>query len=188
MHFCANTVLYYKENMKKILVFLVIVALIAVCWILFFSDFDTEEAQKLLQDNNFTVASTKGSQFVEDGILKGDLAKYASSVGDIVIATNIDEEQIENSDVLVSLEITDVSIITDLAGDLMGSGGTDMFEDVDTDALEAMADSYPEVDSMIEDLAKLDASQRDQLMDSLSYKIVGNTLIIGTDNALSIVK
>ncbi len=174
--------------MKKILVFLIIVALIAVCWILFFSEFDFDQAQSALTDNNYTVSNIDSSQLIDDGVLTGNLAKYASSIGNVMVAMSVDEDDITNSQVLVALEITDMSIVTSLASDVLSSSTSDLMGDIDVDALKEMTDSYPELSIVIEDVASLSDSQREQLLDSLSYSVVGSTLLIGTSSALSLVK
>lgn len=174
--------------MKKILVFLIIIALIAVCWVLFFSDFDFDNAQSTLVDNNYTVSNITGSQLVEDGIFTGSLAKYASSIGGVMVAMSVDADDITNSDVLVALEITDMSIITSLASDILSSNSSDLVDDIDIDALRELSDSYPELSIVLDDLSSLSDSEREQLLDSLDYSIAGSTLLIGTSSALSLVK
>lgn len=174
--------------MKKILVFLIIVALIAVCWMLFFGEFDFDQAESNLLDSNYTVSNITGNKLVSDGILTGSLAKYASSIGGVMVALSVDSQQLTNSQVLVALEVTDISIVADLAELLTSDDTAELLDDIDIDALTDMADSYPAVAELITELSVLDEEQAEQLLDSLSYSIVGSTLLIGTSSAMALVK
>ncbi len=187
--------------MKKFLIFIVIVALLVACWVIFFSVYDFDSAEQTLVDSSYAVDRTEGTQLVDSGVFSGALAEYASSVGSVMVAFNggstatasilplsTSSYNVNDVQVLVAVELTSLGIVSDITA-LLTSGDdiSSLAGDIDLDILLELADDFPVICELADWVLTLSDSEINTLIDRIEYSVSGTTILVGTANAIALI-
>ncbi len=164
-----------------------IVIIMTASLLLVACSFDFEIQQAVLEDADYKVANINCVELLNKNLLSGTLSEIAESVGNVMIACNIDVEDVANSNLIIAIKITNISIIQDILEQLTDSDFSQLLSQLEDDSIEDIKALYPEFADVIDALSELDSQQRDELYSSLQFKIVGSTLLISTQGALEVV-